>query len=146
MSIEPPRTLQPAASPSPNRPFTKRLIPRARVSSSGRADLEEEKGRLKGSSAGKAVYEDEGGQEGPYLRARWADRIPHSGRFLSLSKDAPESPEPRVAKTTSCASAQHTHHLIQKHLTVGSEWGGAKFLQIIIPKMTNASFLFRNFA
>ena len=61
MSIEPPRTLQPAASPSPNRPVTKRLIPRARVSSSGRADLEEEKGRLKGSSAGKAVFEDERG-------------------------------------------------------------------------------------
>ena len=42
-------------------PFLRMRLAGGDGSSSGRADLEEEKGRLKGSSAGKAVFEDERG-------------------------------------------------------------------------------------
>ena len=47
--------------------------------SSGRADLEEGKGRLKGSSAGRAVFEEERGRDGPCVRPRLVGGVPGTG-------------------------------------------------------------------
>ena len=102
----------------------------ALVSSSGRAVLEEEKGGLDGSSAGKAVFEDEmdRGGRGWYAVFLNALLISNSENYAYNSGGSGVAASSSWAVPGAIARTipQNETHLIQKHLSGGTGRGGGQ--------------------